>query len=256
MIQNKTIIFILIFFTSIVTFSQEIITDRPDQTESTVTVGKQNFQIESGIIFQNTKDNSVNSFFGPSTLLRYGISDGVELRFVSQYESTEIGLNGANIDYSGFNDLELGVKIQVLKKENSNTEIAFLSHIIIPTGKENLTTNNLGVVNKLAVSHVLIENVSVGYNIGYDNIEKKSSITYSVALGIRLSNTVGFYIEPYGAWGESNTFESNLDTGFTYLVNNNFQLDVSYGVGLNNDMKYLSAGFSWIIPKFLAQNKL
>ena len=253
MVISKNIILVSFLLLMSKIFSQGIVTDRPDQTESSITVGKNNFQIESGGMYQKS-DNS-NSFFGPSTLLRYGITNGIELRFVTQYEFTKIVLDGGEIKYSGFNDLEFGAKIQLLKKETKNTEIAFLSHVIIPTAKENLMSNRVGVVNKLAISHVIFDKIGLGYNIGYDYVGRQSSLTYSLALGFQLSNSLGFYIEPYGEWGESNNFESNFDVGFTYLVNDNFQLDASYGVGLNNDMQYLSVGFSWRFQRFLVKKK-
>ncbi|PKP29107.1 MAG: hypothetical protein CVU01_01630 [Bacteroidetes bacterium HGW-Bacteroidetes-18] len=253
MMAAKIIITVGFLLLTSIVFSQEIITDRPDQTESSITVGKNNFQIESGILYQKS-DNS-NSFIGSSTLLRYGITNGIELRFVSQYESTKIRLDGGDIKYSGFNDLEFGAKIQLLKKEGINTEMAFLSHVIIPTANENLTADQVGTVNKLSISHAITDKIGLGYNIGYDYVGQQSSLTYSLALGFQLSNSLGFYIEPYGEWGESNNYESNFDAGISYLVNDNFQLDTSYGIGLNNDMQYLSAGFSWRIQNFLVKKK-
>ncbi|NOR29201.1 MAG: hypothetical protein GQ540_11805 [Lutibacter sp.] len=253
MITTKKIVTLVTLFISTWFNAQEIVTDRPDQTESSITVEKGALQIESGVNFENSNNHAIKSIVGPSTLVRYGISNGIELRFVSQYESTKIELIGSSVDYSGFNDLEIGTKVQLFKKENKNIEIAFLSHLILPTAKTNLTTSNFGVINKLAISHVISNKIGLGYNIGYDLIEKQSALTYSLAFGIALSETIGFYIEPYGSWGESNIFENNFDIGFTYLLNNNFQLDVSYGKGLNNDMEYVSAGFSWKIPKFLTK---
>lgn len=245
---QKIFIVISTLFTAPI-FSQNIVTDRPDQTESSETVGNKNFQIESGMLFQNSSDNSINSFYGPSTLLRYGISKNFELRFVSQYESTELGLDGGNRKYNGFNDLEVGAKVQLFKKEGVNTEIAFLSHLIIPTAKAGITTGNIGVINKFAISHTISEKVGIGYNIGYDLVSERSSFTYSLVLGISISEVVGIYVEPYGSWAEQNQFESNFDTGLTFLVNPNFQMDVSYGTGINQTMEYVSAGFSWKINK-------
>jgi len=248
-INYRLLLILTLFFTSN-SYTQNIITDRPDQTESSVTVGKNIFQIESGVLFRESEDNSVNSFFGPSTLLRYGISKGIELRFVSQYESTKIELENEDVHYSGLNDIELGAKIQLLKKSTLNTEIAFLTHVIIPTAKEHLTSNSLGVINKLAISHAISNKIGIGYNIGYDFIENKSYLTYSLAIGVALSEKLSFYSEPFGVLGESNNFESNFNAGFTYLVTNNFQLDASYGFGINSDMKYISAGFSYKLPNF------
>lgn len=250
---KKLLIVAIVLFASPI-FGQNIVTDRPDQTESSETVGDKNFQIESGMLFQNSDNNSVKSFFGPSTLLRYGISKNIELRFVSQYEKTEFGLEGENREFDGFNDLEIGAKIQLFKREDVNTEIAFLSHLIIPTAKTDLTSGSFGVINKLAISHSISDKVDLGYNIGYDLVEKQSVLTYSLALGISISNKVGFYVEPYGNWAEQNQFESNFDTGLTYLVNPNFQMDISYGTGINHRMEYISAGFSWKIYKLFQKN--
>lgn len=75
-----------------------------------------------------------------------------------------------------------------------------------------------------------------------------SSFTYSTALGFSISKKLGGYIEPFGAFHEGGFYESFFDTGLTYLIRDNFQLDVSYGFGLNNDMHYFSTGFSWNIP--------
>lgn len=253
--MTKYIYLVVTFVLSISAFSQEIVTDRPDQTESSITVGKKNLQIESGILYQISDRNSIHSFFGPSTLFRYGISNGIELRLMSQYEVTNIELEGGNKKFSGFNDIEIGFKVQIFKKENSNTEIAFLTHVSIPTANERLSSNVVGIINKLAISHLISNKIGLGYNIGFDYVEHQSALTYAVVIGISLSENLSFYFEPYGSWGESDIFESNFDTGFTFLLNKNFQLDVSYGLGLNNDMQFISTGFSWKIPDFLVRTK-
>jgi len=43
-------------------------------------------------------------------------------------------LNSEKIN--GLSDLEIGAKIQVLKNENRNTEIAFLTYAIVHTGNK------------------------------------------------------------------------------------------------------------------------
>ena len=42
---------------------------------------------------------------------------------------------------------------------------------------------------------------------------------------------------------------SNFDAGFTYLIKDNFQLDFSFGTGINHAMNYLSIGCSLNIAK-------
>ena len=247
---------ILLFFILIASqnlFAQEIVTDRPDQTESSVTVEKKNFQIESGALYFVDSEESINKFIAPSILIRYGITNSIELRMALHYETTKVSLIGLNEKYSGFNDLEFGIKFQVLNKIDQNIKIAFLTHFLIPTATKELTTNSTGFINKLAISHNLTSKIGLGYNIGYSFVEKENSLTYSLALGYSISNTIGVYIEPYGSWAEQGQFETNFNTGFTFLINPNFQLDVSYGTGLNNKMNYFSTGFSWKIDNFLTK---
>ena len=246
---------LILVFTTTAIFSQNIITDRPDQTEASSTIPKNSFQIEMGILAQTSNDKTVTNFAGPSTLIRYGISEKVELRLFNQFESNKLELEGGNIKSSGLSDIEIGAKIQLLKKEDVNTEIAFMSHAIIPTAKDELTNDKIGTINKLSISHAVNDKIGIGYNVGYDNINKVSAFTYSVVIGFALAEKFGLYIEPYGALAEGNNFESNFDAGVTYLAKNNLQFDVSYGTGLNNDMQYVSAGFSWNIPQFLMKNK-
>ncbi len=239
---------LLIVSTSI--SAQTIVTDRPDQTESSSTVPKGSFQIESGVVvgFSKIEEVSERQTLAPSTLFRYGITNGIELRFVNQFESIKNRTTSDKVN--GMSDLEIGTKFQILQKDNVNTEIAFLSHLIIPSGSKELTIDKMGTINKLSISHAISETVGIGYNVGYDYFGTgKGNFTYSLALAIGLSPKLGIYLEPYGGIIEFDDHESNFDAGFTYLIQDNFQLDVSFGTGLNHNMTYISAGASINIAK-------
>ena len=109
---KKTItLSIIVLLFSITIFSQQMVTDRPDQTESSSTVTQGSIQIELGMNTQTAEDNRMKLFAGPSTLIRYGISDKVELRIFNQYESYKMELEGGSITTSGWSDLEVGMKI-------------------------------------------------------------------------------------------------------------------------------------------------
>jgi len=229
-------------------YSQKIITDRPDQTESSSTVPKGTLQIESGLLLGFVeKDNiSERAILAPTTLFRLGLIKGVELRIVNQYESVKIKEN--SIKNNGISDIEIGIKIGILQKEDVDTEIAFLSHLIVPTGSKELTNDEFGTVNKIAISHELNDKIGLGYNLGYNYFGRgEGNLTYSLALGYGLSSKVGLYIETYGEISDMVEHFSNMDTGFTYLLKDNFQLDFSFGIGVNYTMNYIAVGFSWNI---------
>lgn len=241
--------FITILFTLMVSqINAQIITDRPDQTESSSTVGLGNLQIETGILigFEGESGSSVQQILAPTTLFRYGITKGIELRLLNQFETLKFG----DKTVRGMSDFEIGTKIQLLQKEGLNTEIALLSHLIVPTGTTELTNDKLGTINKLSISHGINDNIDFGYNVGYNHFgEGKGDLTYSIALGIGVNDKVGIYIEPYGDILEFEKLMASFDTGCTYLVNDNLQLDFSFGMGLNHRMNYLSFGLSWIALK-------
>jgi len=70
-----------------------------------------------------------------------------------------------------------------------------------------------------------------------------------------MTKRIGAYIETYGEVIEFNDWISNFDSGITYLIRDNMQLDFSFGLGLNQKMNYFSVGYSMNIPKRQKLNK-
>ena len=226
----------------------QIVTDRPDQTESSSTVGNGNLQIEAGLLigFVGEDENAVRQILAPTTLFRYGITEGIELRLLSQLESIKIQdqLN------QGISDIEIGAKIQIFKREESRFEVAFISHLLVPTGTEGVSIGNFGTLNRLAVSQEINETLGLGYNLGYNYFGRGSGmLTYSAVLGVGVNDKVAIYVEPYGELVDMEEFVLNFDTGLTYLVKDNLQLDFSFGTGLTHKMNYISIGCCWKIMK-------
>jgi len=198
--------------------------------------------------FSKTYGISERQTLAPSTLFRYGITNGIEIRVVSQFES--IKNRNTSEKENGISDLEIGTKFQIFQRENVNTEVAFLSHLILPTGAKDVTIDNFGTINKLSISHTISEKVGIGYNVGYDYFGRgKGDFTYSLAMAIGLTPKLGIYLEPYGGIIELDNHEANFDAGITYLIKDDFQLDVSFGTGINHNMNYISAGMSVNISK-------
>ena len=129
-----------------------------------------------------------------------------------------------------------------------NTEIAFISHALFPTGTGGLSLDKYGTINKLALSHELNSFLGLGYNVGYNYFGYgKGMMTYSIVLGAAFNEKLGAYVEFYGELLDLEDFILNFDSGVTYLVQDNLQLDFSFGLGLNHRMNFFSLGFSWNI---------
>ncbi len=245
---------ILIVFVTANSVAQTIITDRPDQTESSSTIKKGSLQIESGFLFYQTEEkrfiNDIErgdgierkkNIYFPTTLFRLGLTEKLELRILNQYQFQIFGSNLAH----GFNDLEVGLKMQLFQKENSFTEIAFLSHVLLPTAPSLFSEDTFGSINKLCVSHNLNSKIGLGYNLGYNYFNNRlSDFTYSFVIGFELTEKMNAFLEPYGKISELNDSESNVNMGITYLIKDNLQLDYSFGTGLNNKFNFMSIGCS------------
>ncbi|MBT8260417.1 MAG: transporter [Bacteroidia bacterium] len=218
----KYVVSLALLLTSYAVSAQTIITDRPDQTESSLTIGRGELQIETGILYGTAKDDffSEELVLAPTVLWRYGITKGIELRLLTEIASVKDKLTSYKT--SGISDLQLGTKIQILKKQDIKTDIAFVSHVIIPTAKDALTLNEIGTINKLSIAHDIGETFGLGYNVGYDYFGFGSgNLTYSLSLGIGISEKVGMYIEPFGALVKLDNHEASFDAGITYLVKDN-----------------------------------
>ena len=245
--MRKNIILLLLTFVLSKSFAQ-INTDRPDQTESSSTVPNGAFQLESGILlsYEESPVEKKRQFLLPTNLLRFGITNWFELRLVNQVELLKLN----NDEFEGFSDIEVGTKIQLLKKENINAEIALLSHLIIPTGSNFISNEKFGNINKLCVSHEINKILGISYNLGYNYFGSGiGDLTYSLALGVCINDKAGVYIESYGELINMNKFITNFDAGFTYLIKDNLQFDLSFGLGINQKMNYFSIGCSWLVEK-------
>jgi hypothetical protein len=89
----------------------EIVTDRPNQTESSTTIPLKSFQIESGAMIGNYNFNNSSEklLLIPTTLLRYDLTKNIEFRAVEQLIS--INNEQTSEENFGLNNLELGAKI-------------------------------------------------------------------------------------------------------------------------------------------------
>ena len=194
--------------------------------------------------FTNKEGFSERQVLIPTNLFRFGITKGIELRLVAQLESLK---NKTTFEETnGFSDVEIGTKVQIFKKEQVNTEIAFLTHLLMPVGSEGLTNDKFGSINKLAAALEVSPKVGIGYNLGYNYFGTgKGDLIYSISTGFKLNEQTGLYIEPFGEIVGLEEHLLNIDAGFTYLLKDNFQLDFSFGAGINNTMTYVAVGFSW-----------
>jgi hypothetical protein len=234
-----------------------LITDRPDQTESSVTVPLGALQIETGFIYERNYNAVVEEdYYGyGTTLLRYGIASNWELRFGMAYQTlgTTTLATSEEVTSKGLTPVDLGIKIYLSEERGWRPEMAILTGVTLPgTGLAQYSVNSFAPSMRFSFSHTLTQRLSLGYNLGaeWDGANPEATGIYTLVLGFGATERIGMFIEVYGNIPEGGPADHRFDTGITFLIADNFQLDMSGGLGLNSHSAdgFINAGFSWRIP--------
>jgi hypothetical protein len=244
----------------------EMVTDRPDATESAVVVPRGHFQFELGYSHSELDFEgilgSTDSF--PEVLVRIGLSQSLELRAgFDGYGWDEESVSGTESASSeGVKDTSLGVKVGLFEEKGARPQMAVLATLNFPTGAEEFTESRLLPELRMAFANTLTERLSLGYNVGAfwfgeeqeDGTERTSaSAIWSVSLGIGITERLGGFVEAFGnpvlsALGSSS---AAVDGGLTYLVRPNVQLDLYGGSGVSGDAPdwFAGLGISFRVPR-------
>lgn len=260
--QLTTNLIAIFLIGTVFSFAQEdnaigpLTTDRPDQTESPSPMPKGFIQIETGAFFESFKDNALKTedFTYNSMLLRYGLLDNLELRLGYDYTNSKTKFNGQETaSINSFSPLLLGFKVGIAKENGALPEIGFLGHLNLPFSvKKEFRPQYTGVDFRFSFEHTLSEKSSLAYNLGaaWENDSPQAAYLYTLAYGYSITNKTGVYIELYGDFPERDKANHLWNTGLTYLVSNNFQLDASVGTSITKGQDlFISAGLSYRIPK-------
>ena len=248
----------LLFGLSFSLFSQDtlnvpgLVTDRPTQSESPVIVPAGFFQVETGFIHEFVTSDITNTFYN-TTLLRYGLVKGWEIRLGMDYlKNIERWNDDTQFITRGFTPVFIGSKLHIAREQGIWPEVAFSAGVGVPkTGAGAFMTSYLAPSLKVIASHTIGSNFSLGYNIGaaWNGETAQPTGIYIVSLGMSVSEGIGVFIENY-AYFKKGLFDFRSDAGITWLLKKNLQVDLSGGLGLNKKAPngFISCGISWRVP--------
>src|SRR5262249_10139106 len=119
-----------------------IVTDRPDFTEASVTVGEGRVQLEAGYTHVRERSAGTTRITEPypEALLRIGVlSDWLELRLGNTYIHSRTTAFGQTTEHlSGVDDLYLGTKVALTEQKGYLPETATIFQATVPTGSNSL----------------------------------------------------------------------------------------------------------------------
>lgn len=242
---------------------EPLVTDRPDFTEASSTVGRRVTQLEMGYVYVNDRGPGA-SFDGhayPDVLVRQGVfANWLELRVGWTYLSDQETVGNVTTTSSRSSDLLLGVKIGLTPQEGCLPEMALIPQMFVPISNDPVLGGGevLPGVNWI-YAWELSERISMGgssqLNRALDDASGQPYGLYaqSWVLGYSITDCVGAYTEwfaliPDGA--DTNQTQHFVNGGFTFLASNDIQLDIRAGMGLNDaaDDFFVGTGVSIRFP--------
>ncbi len=244
----------------------EMVTDRPDITESAITVPLHYLQIETGYQYNVTEFDYTYHY--ASTLLRYGLTANIELRFAGEYQSLKKRMGtivfGVEDNFNNFFQNEIkgiagtmaGAKFQVINEKEKGSNFAVLAQLFLPWGKSGLVPDKIEPEIIFSFGTKFAKRLGIGINTGFhwNSNSENLIIFYSVSSGISLSNVVSIFAEYSGDY-ENKTSKNNfmhiIDGGFIVLVKKNIQIDLYAGINvIPNDLDWFwGSGISVRFPK-------
>lgn len=225
-----------------------IATDRPDFVESSQVVGRGRVQLETSLQWERARDAGVTvRTLTTPTLLRIGVGDTLELR--AETDGRTIAHAGG-VTQAGYADTSFGMKWHAADQAGRAPSLGVLLHADVSSGSTALRGAKLRPSLRLAAEWELADGLSFGVmpGIGTDNDERGARRGYGILaatlgkdLGERLHGFVEVAAPRIGHANRGGT-EASFDTGVTWLLARDIQLDAALTRGLNRRTADLGIG--------------
>lgn len=226
---------------------RELTTDRPDLTESPITVDAGWWQLESDLVtYTSDHDKSGGgdvqaSAVGLATInLKVGLTNNIDLQTVLEpYTRVRAHdkISGTRATVSGFGDITSRLKINFWGNDGGKTAFGLMPFIKWPTNQHGLGNKSVegGLIVPLSVS------LPAGWDMGMmtemDIVRNDDDTGYttewvnSVTLGHDITEKLGGYFEIATTLTHGRDLAS-FDCGLTYGLSRDVQLDCGVNLGL------------------------
>ena len=228
-----------------------IATDRPDFVESSAVVGKGRMQVEASVAVDRTSGNGEReTVWSTPTLLRFGVSDTIELRMESDGAIRQrTSAPGSTTTERGYGDVSLGVKWHAMDARDRLPSVAVLLHADLSTGSAAFRDEGTRPSARVVAEWELDNDMSLGVmpGIGYEKqYGGKMFGILGLVVGKAWNDRLRSFFEvssPHIARSANGGSEASLTVGSAYLVSNNVQVDTALSRGLNSRTADLSLTF-------------
>ncbi|MEQ8553261.1 MAG: transporter [Cyclobacteriaceae bacterium] len=235
--MNKfTLALILLAFSNIILAQDSpIFTDRPNVTDAVPLISPGTFQVELGYTntTQNARVDDIKSQTIPNLSVKYGLFDWLELRMLTNY----LVFNFQGLDAHGVTPLIFSPKFRLLEQNGAIPRTSLVTNVTIPNiGAKAFQADEFG--------YNLVLLFEYGFNQFTWSNSFSSNLSFTTVGGYAITNKFGAFLEFYGSF-KNDRGGLNTDFGLSYLLAQNFQVDVIYGTGFVDDFRMFGFGCAW-----------
>ena len=223
-----------------------IVTDRPDFVESSDTVGKGRFQIETSAAIERDKvDGAESQTWTTPTLLRFGVREDLELRLESDgYTNARTDFTaGGSVTERGYQDLDVGAKWHMRDQAGALPSVGWLFHLTLDTGSSAFRGEDVRPSLRAVMEWDLGGPFGLGIMPGlvYDKDENGDRFTAGIlgaVLGYEVNERTRVFAEIAASQIASEQHGGDIvtyDFGIAYLITNLVQVDTAVAIGANDN---------------------
>lgn len=218
---------------------REMSADRPDFTESPITVDAGAMQLEMSIADYSENGNSSSLGIALANL-KIGLLNNTDIQFVyDPYLKEDDG--SSSIDGSG--DLQVRLKINFWGNDGGDTAFGIMPFIKIPTASDDLGNDKVEGGLILPWGTTLESGVGLGlmfevdFNYDEDTDEYDTDFIGTGVLGFDINDKWGWYLEGIAMISSDSGIDNRtiLGVGTTYAISDDYVWDAGVNVGLSGD---------------------
>ena len=246
-------------------FKRDLSTDRPDKTESPYTVEKGRFQFELQPFSLAFRNNDVNDSIREITrsvdfggLVKFGVSDNIDVQLLLMYtgeshwleykssgggewfEDDTLG-GGSKFPTTWFGDPLIRVKINLKGNDDGSSVFALMPYVSIPIGADEATSDNWEGGLIVPAGFAINEKTGAGVMVEFDYVSDEGGdghhleLVTSATTAVDVSRIIGWYVELFQSvdLAGNQPWVPTFDTGLTFAIGENVQLDLGVNLGLN-----------------------
>lgn len=232
-------------------YGETIRTARPGLAIGAFSLGKNVFQMQTGYNQTFLKEpiglvDFDSEIFSQNTVLRIGLSEHFEISGVVNWSVQTERIGDRKTSIGGVSGTQIGARYNFTSNKGLLPTLALQYRALLKVKSEAFRSNNIGSRFVLSSGNRLSKDLSLTTNwiLTFDGFSAPAVLGYIINISYSISDKWSTFAEVFGSF---DPIRSNFDTGLAYLVNKDFQLDVSAGIfDTNTNLEFFyDFGLSW-----------